>query len=186
MSGIISGRVVDAAGAPVQGATVAITAGPGPVSDIASRTDANGHFEIGNLEPGTYSLDVRLAGQASLSVKVEVVDGQRSELVIRPGDQQAQPGELEVQLDLSNIDWSQVRLVRVALDYASTDPANATGKDFVLTSTNHAIPAWQVPLSDSRLDQYTYKVEYFMADGTRRTVLPTPSNNRTLVLDPQS
>ena len=43
----IAGRVLDADGNPVPGASVAVSSGPGPVNDIAVVTDVEGRFRLG-------------------------------------------------------------------------------------------------------------------------------------------
>ena len=86
MSGVITGRVIDAAGAPIAGATVAVTSNAQPVSDIASLTDADGRFRRGGLAPGRYTLDVRKAGRATRSIDVDVADAQQTNLEVRLDD----------------------------------------------------------------------------------------------------
>lgn len=86
MNGVISGRVVDETGALVSGAIVAITSGPGPVSDIASLTDAEGRFRRGGLAPGSYTLAVHKAGHAPHIVNVDLAAGQSPNVEIRLGD----------------------------------------------------------------------------------------------------
>jgi carboxypeptidase family protein len=55
----VSGIVVDAQGAPVEGATVMLrndprTSGFGPMPAAGGRSDARGHFVIGGVTPGSY------------------------------------------------------------------------------------------------------------------------------------
>jgi hypothetical protein len=85
MSGMISGRVVDASGAPVPGAAVTVT-GNTPTSDIAALTDAGGNFRRGGLEPGSYRVDVRKTGQPPGSVQVDVVEGETVTLEVNLSD----------------------------------------------------------------------------------------------------
>lgn len=65
MAGIITGRVLDAAGQPVGGATVAITQSDQPHRDIAAITAADGSFRLGGLRPGYYTLQAHSKGQFS-------------------------------------------------------------------------------------------------------------------------
>lgn len=83
--GSISGRVVDAAGAPVQGASVLISQSPHPQSDIAPITGADGRFRLGRLMPGSYRLAVHGAGHASAAAIVEVAAGNQADVEIRLG-----------------------------------------------------------------------------------------------------
>ena len=77
-SGSITGKVVDAQGAPVPGATVTITTNQGPKTLVS---DANGRFFAPYLAPGRYSVKVELTGFAPVEQKnIDVHLGQRLEL----------------------------------------------------------------------------------------------------------
>lgn len=70
-SGSITGRVIDAEGQPVSGATVAITGGTQPFPDIAAVTNSQGAFRFGGMQPGSYDLEVHkgtATGQAQVVV----------------------------------------------------------------------------------------------------------------------
>ena len=54
----VGGVVRDATGAPVPYATVALTAGPVPLPDIAALTDAQGVFVLSVPTPGAYEVTV--------------------------------------------------------------------------------------------------------------------------------
>jgi hypothetical protein len=187
MNGAISGRVTDAGGAPVPGATVALTSSDVAVSDIAALTDSGGNFRRSGLAAGSYTLEVRKSGQPARSIPVAVAEGEQVHLDVRLGESlngTESHGELAVELKADLIDWSQVRLVRVALDYPGAGRSNATGKDFILTPGNHEAPTWQVPVDDSGLATYTYEIEYFLANGLRKRVRASDASERTLILDP--
>lgn len=81
--GTIVGFVVDASGAPVAGAPVAIIDSPGPHSDIAALTGQNGGFRFGKLMPGPYKLSAFKAGRGSRQVTVQVEAGQQTDVEIR-------------------------------------------------------------------------------------------------------
>ena len=85
MSGLIAGQVIDSAGQAVAGTSVAISAGPGPWSDISALTNAEGRFRLGNLAPGTYTVTALAPGQAPVNARVTVRDRQQSEAVLRVG-----------------------------------------------------------------------------------------------------
>jgi hypothetical protein len=70
-AGSIAGRVVDAAGNSVAGATVAVTSGMQPFRDIAAITSGDGVFRLGGISPGSYVLEARKGasvGEAQVSV----------------------------------------------------------------------------------------------------------------------
>ena len=71
---LITGTVVDADGAVVPGATVAIVSGTQPFPEIAAVTGADGTFHLGGLHPGTYVLRARLADADGVS-QVETIAG---------------------------------------------------------------------------------------------------------------
>src|SRR5260370_2318256 len=68
--GAISGRVVDSAGAVLQGARVELQ--PRVASTVA---DGQGEFTISDLMPGDYTLTVKYIGFSSLTTKVTVTAG---------------------------------------------------------------------------------------------------------------
>ena len=69
-TGTITGKVKDAAGAPIQGATVSITG-----TQSGAITVGAGTYRIA-LRPGRYELRVRLLGYAAAKDSVTVTDGQ--------------------------------------------------------------------------------------------------------------
>src|SRR5678816_1434424 len=58
-TGTISGRIVDAQGLAVPGATVTVT---GPQGTRTAVTDSEGRFNVPFLTPGTYTLRAELQG----------------------------------------------------------------------------------------------------------------------------
>lgn len=78
----LQGRVVDAAGAPVAGATVTVrSAAAGTV--IRVRTDAQGRYDVGGIAAGRYLVDAALNGsQRSAAIEVRL-DGTATEAPVR-------------------------------------------------------------------------------------------------------
>lgn len=73
-SGSITGTVVDPAGAVISDASVqAVDQGKGTVV-FEIKTDADGLFRLGPLQPGTYSIHVRANGMKELRTKGLVLD----------------------------------------------------------------------------------------------------------------
>src|SRR5260370_29914360 len=69
--GVISGRVIDSAGAVLQGARVDLQ--PQRMSAV---TNSQGEFTISDLPPGEYTVSVHYVGFSSFSTKVTVTAGQ--------------------------------------------------------------------------------------------------------------
>jgi protocatechuate 3,4-dioxygenase beta subunit len=84
--GSIAGRVVDAAGAPVAGAPVAVAAGPQPHSDIAALSGADGRFRLSSLVPGHYRIAAHSESHGSKETDVDVTAGQQALTEIRFDD----------------------------------------------------------------------------------------------------
>ena len=78
--GTLHGQVTDPSGASVANATVKLTT---PNAQILTRTtDANGAFEITNLEPGNYSLAVSVTCFATKEQALQITAGQLQQLTI--------------------------------------------------------------------------------------------------------
>lgn len=84
--GSISGRVLDAAGAPVAGASVVVSDSPQPHSDIAAVTGADGRFRLGGLAPGAYQIAAHSTTHSRGTARVVVTDGQQADAEIRLDD----------------------------------------------------------------------------------------------------
>jgi protocatechuate 3,4-dioxygenase beta subunit len=82
--GSIAGRVVDAAGKPVEGASVAVTGSVTPHRDIAAITNADGRFHFGSMQPGPYRLAARARGSQQ-SADVVVAAGTEAHVDLRLG-----------------------------------------------------------------------------------------------------
>lgn len=65
----LRGVVVTEAIVPIEGASVTVTPG-----DLTATTDASGLFEVGPLQPGTYSLTVEADGYADATVQAAAGD----------------------------------------------------------------------------------------------------------------
>lgn len=184
-SGSIAGRVVDPAGAPVSGASVAVHTGPGPVDDIAALTGPDGRFRLGNLGPGRYELAAFAAGNTEARVQVDVVLEGTSEVEIRfggdagpapppppgeppvtpPVEPPVEPAGVRVLTD--RIDWNQVRLVRLSLRPAGAGPDVPTA-EFLFSPTSNAPVVWETAAGG----RYTFTASFFLDGGLQRTLGP--------------
>jgi len=69
--GIVSGHVVDATGAVIQGATVQLSP-----SGLSTTSDPRGEFILAAVPPGSYTLKVTSAGFSNFSKSIDVTAGQ--------------------------------------------------------------------------------------------------------------
>jgi hypothetical protein len=76
-TGVISGTVRDEAGKPVPDADVVASA-----DNARARTDSAGHFEIRNLDDGTYAVRARRLGYLPARMTVDISHGGRATLSI--------------------------------------------------------------------------------------------------------
>jgi Carboxypeptidase regulatory-like domain len=76
----IQGRVTDAQGNPVPGASVLITGASPSHPDIAARTSANGTYRYSNLTPGLYTLLVNAEGYPTQTQHIQATAGTEASL----------------------------------------------------------------------------------------------------------
>ncbi|MEU4426898.1 carboxypeptidase-like regulatory domain-containing protein [Actinoplanes sp. NPDC024001] len=188
MSGSISGRVLDPNGVPLSGATVSITAGPGPNDDIAALTGPDGRFSLGNLNPGRYEVAVFDTLNGETRAEVDVADAVSNEVEIRFGGARApdptpmpmptpMPTPMPPDSPVGNgngvpvltdgIDWTAVRLIRVSIRPAGAGP-DAPITELLFSPRKTGSVTWQAA-PDTR---YTYTASFFLRGGLQRTVGP--------------
>lgn len=130
------------------------------------------------------------AGQVTYKAMVAYKDGSSESVPMTPAASSTillppvVEAFLEVQLVPDLIDWTQVRLARVSLSYADPDNKIAASKDFIFSPTNKAVASWKVELKNRLQDSFRYQVTYYLAGGLQRTVGPSSTKERTLILDP--
>jgi hypothetical protein len=69
---VVSGRVLDAAGAPVEHARVGFADAPVPVPDIAIVTGPDGRFALSAPGPGRYALFGAAEGHPTTQLAIDV------------------------------------------------------------------------------------------------------------------
>jgi hypothetical protein len=105
-TGSIEGRVLDPQGAAVPGAKVTVTGAKGTTSVVA---DANGAFEVRNLDPGNYALSIEMQGFKTAKIdKVEVVIGKAN--TVTASLEVGAPTETVIVTDVAQIDQSSTAI----------------------------------------------------------------------------
>ncbi|WP_246455324.1 TonB-dependent receptor [Hymenobacter citatus] len=94
---LLSGRVMNAAGAPLSGASVGVQG-----TNLGTDTDSNGEYTITLSQGGSYVVGVRLLGYLNQEHRVTVKTGEKQtrNFILTPGDRQLD--EVTVQGDRTN------------------------------------------------------------------------------------
>ena len=131
--GGITGRVVDAAGQPVDGASVQgeradVATEPGGVDGYAmSANDGDGRFTIRDIAPGTYALRVRAGGVGEAAVSsVKVAAGRVTDVGTITLSATGVVTGVVVDADGQGIPGATVQVRRNAQTYYSDDPSAQT------------------------------------------------------------
>jgi hypothetical protein len=139
-------------------------------------------FPVVNETAGTVTYKATVAYKDGTSETIPPTVATSNTVLLPP----AVEAFLEVQVVTDLVDWTQVRLVRVALSYTDPDNAVAQAKDLIFSPTNHAETSWKVDLKDKEKDDFTYTVTYYLATGLQKTVGPTTTTDLALILDPSA
>jgi hypothetical protein len=86
-TGTLEGRVLDAQGAPLPGATVNLA---GPQGQVSTVSDSDGSFRFGLLIAGDYTVSASLEGLGSTEVSAPVSVGSRQSIELRLGGTSAE------------------------------------------------------------------------------------------------
>ena len=92
-------------------------------------------------------------------------------------------GVLYVNLTASNIDWTTVKQVQLALQYPDTDPSGAAISREFAFDTNTRTATLVVVLLKPVDKQYTYTVTYVLNDGTQVVTAPKQDNTQELFIN---
>ena len=137
-------------------------------------------FPVINADAGEVTYKAMIAYKDGTTDTVPVTPLAGTTLLLPP----AVEAFLEVQLVTDLIDWAQVRLARVSLSYADTESGVSASKDFIFSPTSKANTSWKVELKNKAQDTFRYQVTYYLASGLQKTVGPTSTRERALILDP--
>ncbi|MEA3084399.1 MAG: hypothetical protein QOC89_2096 [Paraburkholderia sp.] len=100
--GEVTGAVTDTAGKPIRNATVSVQNASGAAVN-EGKTDADGHFAIAHVTPGTYAIVVIAAGFASGNSMTTTTAGAQSAVSVKL----AQSDTLDVQVNAKRLDQAR-------------------------------------------------------------------------------
>jgi hypothetical protein len=127
------------------------------------------------------------AGVVSYSGTIRYLDGTVKPIppatadgTIMVGDVVSAKIDVTVVPDL--VDWTQVRLVQVALRHG--DGPAAAAKDLIFSPQVHTSQRWELPLGDGEDPGYSWSAVFFLADGSQHPTGPVSSTAPSLVLQP--
>lgn len=118
--GRISGRVVDAQGNPVEGATVS-------AAGLTAITDQNGDYTIENVPPGTYLVSVTASGEVFSDQSATVGADQTSTVNFQPAPNRPPTASLTVTPDTLNFVGGAVQITATVSDPDGDTPLTVTG-----------------------------------------------------------
>jgi hypothetical protein len=148
----------------------------------ANSTFLDWTFPVVSEADGQVSYSATVAYKDGTSENIPKTVAQTNTILLPPPVQDF----LDVQVVTDLIDWTQVRLARVSLSYADPENNARVTKDLIFSPTNKANTNWKVELKNRNRDQYTYKIVYFLGGGLQKTVGPTDTKDRALILDPRT
>ena len=90
---------------------------------------------------------------------------------------------LEVDVVPDLLDWTQLKLVNVALAY-DDDEGEIHEKEDLVFRPGDTTKTWKIPIADEAKTGYTSLVTYFLVAGSeRRTVGPTDETTMSVFLE---
>ncbi len=136
----------------------------------------------------TFPILSETAGKIVYSASINHKDGTSEEIAetvadrptIRLGDIVQARLVVEVVPDL--LDFTEVKLVQVALSYADAANGIAEHKNFILKA-GAIVTSWTVDLKNKAKTDYTWSAKYFLADGTHRESPVTAATDASLILE---
>jgi hypothetical protein len=90
---------------------------------------------------------------------------------------------LSVTLQPDLLDFTKLKLVKVALHYVDKAHDMDSTKDFVITKATTNAPVWTLRLQDKSKKTYEYKASFFLQDGTSKSIGPISSDEPILLLE---
>ena len=129
------------------------------------------------------------AGTVTYSGSIQFMDGQVQNIAEATATKdtllvgRAKVEDLSVTVQPDLLDFTKLKLVKVALHYSDPDNDIDSIKDFILTKATSNAPTWTLRLRDKKKRSYEYKATFFLLDGTSRSIGPITSSEPILLLE---
>jgi hypothetical protein len=131
------------------------------------------------------------AGKLTYSGSIQFQDGRIEEIketeatrsTILIGKPRDDNEFLSIQVIHDLLDFSRIKLAKVALHYVDSANGIDARKELVIKKTDASVPPWNVRIQDKTKKTYEWQVTYFMTDGTQKKTTPTTTGETSLVLE---
>jgi hypothetical protein len=131
------------------------------------------------------------AGKVTYSGSIQFQDGKIEEIketeatrsTIMVGKPRDENEFLQVQVIPDLLDFTQIKLAKLALHYVDEGNGIDVRKDLIVKKTDTTLPPWSVRLQDKTKKNYQWEATYFMMDGTTRHTNAATTGETTLVLE---
>lgn len=139
----------------------------------------------------TFPLIDETAGKVTYSGSIQFKDGKIEEfpeiettkstiLVGKPRDENE---FLSVQVIPDLLDFSLIKLAKIAFHYVDSANGIDARKDLVIKKTDTSLPPWNVRIQDKTKKTYEWQATYFMTDGTQKKTTLATTGETSLVLE---
>ncbi|GAB7110899.1 hypothetical protein JCM4814A_92170 [Streptomyces phaeofaciens JCM 4814] len=162
-------------------------------SDEAAKYHTEGtHVFANNIESWRWEVDLPDTKNREFQYKADITyaDGTTAPGQWQVGQEgtvligEVKSSLMEVAVTAAALDMTKWKLVVVKLRYEDPVTHEVQDETFQLTSANAGqIPSWKVTLKDPAAQSYTYEVEGYGTDGTRKSVPATSTSDELLVLE---
>lgn len=136
-------------------------------------------FPVIDDTAGKVTYKAMIAYKDGTTETIEPTEADSDTIILPP----ATAAFLDVQVITDLLDWTQLKLARVALSYTDPDNNISESKDLIFSPTKKDSVTWRVDLKNREKDDFTYSITYYLTSGLQRTVPPTDTEDRALVLD---
>ncbi|HEY0726708.1 MAG TPA: hypothetical protein VGD38_01480 [Pyrinomonadaceae bacterium] len=131
------------------------------------------------------------SGKITFSGTIQFQDGKIEEIketestksTILVGKPRDENEFLSIQVIHDLLDFSRIKLAKVALHYVDSANGIDARKDLVIKKTDTSIPPWSVRIQDRTKKTYEWQATYFMSDGSQKKTTLETTGETSLVLE---